>query len=294
MKTYQQIFLAFALILGVTACEDAVPSTYIPQYAVEAFLFVGQPIEHVKLLRTQAVADTFSVSGSVIADADVKIIANSDTLQLDYRTTEKGGEYYYPSKDTLYKVQPNTVYQLRIRTGTATITGRTVSPDQVVLLQSVKDTLQYPKDTTNFSLSEKLRLRWTPVSGIPEYLLRVRALDTLGYGQYLTPPTEEKNRRIYRFWEKDAPKYDDITRWGFVPATDIPGSWSGFKWFGLQEITVFAADHNFVKWFKLVQFGGGSPTYNNLLGSINGDEAVGVFASASMVSDTTFLLKNQP
>lgn len=294
MKTYQKLLLFLVLSVGVVACEDAVPSTYIPRYAVEAFLFVGQPIEHIKLLRTQAVADTFSVAGSVIADADVQIIADGSILQLQYRATKDGGEYYYPGTDTVYKVQPNTVYQLRIRTGGVTITGRTISPGHIALIEGVKDTLQYPKDTTNLSLSEKLRLRWTPVPGISEYLLRVSTLDTLGYGKYLTPPTEEKNRRIYRFWEKNAPKYDDVTRWGFIPATDIPGSWAAFKWFGRQEVTIFAADQNFVKWFKMVRFGGGSPTYNNLLGSISGDDAIGVFGSASMVSDTTFLLKNQP
>lgn len=293
MKTFLAILLVCVMALGLSSCEDAVPSTYIPRYAVEAFLIVGEPIDHIKLFRTQAVEGEFSTSASIIADADVRIMTETDTMQLQFKPTAAGGEYFYPGKDTVYKVQPNTVYWLRIRTGSSTITARTITPGLVAFTRTVDDTLYYPKDTIRLSVAEKMRLGWTPVPGIEEYLLRIRALDTLGYGKYLTPPTEEKNRRVYRFWEKDAPDYNDVTRWGFIPATDIPGSWAAFKWFGLQEVTVFAADNNLVNWFKLTKFGS-SPTYNSLLGSVQGDDAIGVFASASTASDTTFVIKNQP
>lgn len=294
----RNIFLPVLFLAGLAACEDPVPSDYIPRYSVEAYLLVGQPIENIRLYRTQNVADTFAASAAFIKDADVRILTGGDTLRLSYRDTENGGEYYLPAAatgDTLYRVQPATTYHLRIGVGASDlITGVTVTPTLISFIKDIPDTLQYPKDTINLTTDEKLRVSWTPVPGTDEYILRVAALDTLEYGQYLTPPTEEKNRRIYRFWEENSPKYDDVTRWAFLPATNIPGSWNAFKWFGLQEVTVFAPDPNFLQWFKQVKFGGGSPTYNELLGSVKGDNAIGVFASASLVSDTTFVLKNQP
>lgn len=293
MKTVRHILIAMIVAAGMSACEDPVPEVYVPRYAVEAFLFVGEPITGVKLLRTQEVNDTFALGAAFIRTADVDILTDGDTLQLVFRNTEGGGEYWYP--DSLYTVQPNSTYRLRIRLAEGgVITGRTVTPSSIAFIREVPDTLQYPKDTINLTVDQALRISWTPAPGIGEYILRVKALDTLGYGQYLTPPTEEQNRRIYRFWEEDAPKYNDVTRWGFVPATDIPGSWNAFKWFGMQQLTVFAPDANFLEWFKQMKFGGASPTYNSLLGSVEGAEAIGVFASASTAIDTTFVLKNQP
>lgn len=294
MKTFKILF-SIVLLAGLAACEDPVPNDYIPRYSVEAFLLVGQPVENIRLFRTQNVADTFASSTAFIKDADVRILAGDDTLRLDYRATENGGEYYLPVGDTLYRVQPNTTYRLQIRVGASDlITGVTVTPARISYIKHVPDTLQYPKDTVNLTTDAKLRVSWTPAPGITEYILRVQALDTLGYGEYLTPPTAEKNRRIYRFWEENAPKYEDVNRWGFVPATDIPGSWNAFKWFGLQDVTIFAPDPNFLKWFKQVKFGGSSPSYNRLLGSVEGSDAIGVFASASIAADTVFVLKNQP
>ncbi len=294
MKKIHLLFVV-ALLAGLSACEDPVPSDYLQQNGVEAILIVGEPIQEIRLMRSQDVKDTFSITAAFIKDADVKILTDSDTLQLLYRETEKGSEYWYPGKDTLYKVQPNTTYRLRIRlAGGGLITGTTTTPGQISYTRVIPDTLEYPKDTTNLTTDEKLRLSWTPLPGINEYILRVSALDTLEYGKYLNPPTEEKNRRIERFWEENAPKYDDITRWAYIPATNIPGSWNAFKWFGVQEVSVFAPDPNFTKWFKQIRFGGASPTYNALLGSVQGESAVGVFASASVTSDTTFVIKNQP
>lgn len=294
MKTVKIIF-ALALLAVMSACEDPVPNDYVQQYGIEALLIVGTPIEGVKIMRTQDVRDTFSTASAFVKDADVKIIAGSDTLQLVYRPTDAGGEYWYPGRDTVYMVQPHTTYKLRIRFANGgTVTGTTTTPAQIEYIRRVPDTLYYPKDTVNLTTDEKLRLSWTPVPGINEYILRAASLDTLGYGKYLTPPTEEKNRRIERFWEENAPKYDDVTRWGFLPATNVPGSWNAFKWFGMYEIAVFAPDPNFMEWFKQVRFGGSSPTYNRLLGSVEGAQAVGVFASASITKDTTFVVKNQP
>lgn len=291
------IFLLLFLLAGLAACEDPVPNDYLPRYSVEAFLLVGRPIEGIKLYRTQNIADTFSSATAFIKDADVRILVGDggDTLRLVYRDTENGGEYYLPVGASPYQVQPTTTYRLQIRVGTSDlITGVTVTPDRISYIKQVPDTLQYPKDTVNLTVDAKLRVSWTPVAGTTEYILRVQSLDTLGYGEYLTPPTEEKNRRIYRFWEENSPKYNDVTRWAFVPATDIPGSWNAFKWFGVQDVSVFAPDANFLKWFKQVKFGGASPSYNRLLGSVEGSDAIGVFASASIVSDTVFVLKNQP
>jgi hypothetical protein len=67
--------------------------------------------------------------------------------------------------------------------------------------------------------------------------------------------------------------------------------WPAFKWFGPQEVTIYAPEGSFVKWFKLTHFGGNGQ-YDPLLGNVSG--GLGVFTSASLASQKVLLLKNQP
>jgi len=65
--------------------------------------------------------------------------------------------------------------------------------------------------------------------------------------------------------------------------------WSAFKWFGLHEVAVMAADWNLVRWYLQNV---GVNAVNPLLGSVEG--GIGVVGSAYAIRDTFFLLKNQP
>jgi hypothetical protein len=278
--------------ISLSGCEDAPPNDYVPQYVVQGYLVVDSPIRGIGLSRSQPVTDTFKVERGRVPDADVRLITEGRTLQLLYRAGEKGtGEYYYP--DTAELVKPGARYTLQITTKDgATLTAQTLTPNhfawvrppiaRVVIPQKSEPAYMKPPDSLN--------LVWTPDAGVQEYLVSVRALDTLGYGRYLSPETSEGNERVDpELDEFDERHYNDLTRWGFVASTTTPIVWGAFKWYGPQEVSVYAGDRNLINWFKMTQWTG-NPQYDPLLGNIQG--GVGVFASASVIRADHFLIKN--
>jgi len=291
---HRLIIAASSLLVALasTGCEDLPPNDYVPQYIVQGYLVVDQPIAGIKVMRSQSVTDTFHLANSAVTDADVRIIVDGQALKLDYRPDSSGtGEYFFA--DSSLKVQPNLLYSIEVRTTDGTLlTGQTLTPERISWIRAPKSTLQYPLDTLNLPSPDSLSLAWTRSGNRSEYLISVRCLDTLDYGRYLEPSTGELNRRIERSFEgSDAPDYKDVSRWGFILNTETPTVWVAFKWFGRHEVTVWAADDNFVKWFKLTHWSG-NPQYDPLLGNIHG--GLGVFASAATASAETFILKNQP
>ena len=283
------IFISAISIL-ISGCEDPVAFDYIPQYAVEAYLLVGKPIDNIMLTKTQPVADSFSYDNAIVKNAKVSIIQNSkDTITLQYRDSERGGEYY--CADTTLLVQPKTRYDLLITTNDgAVITATTFTPNNISWIVPPQSVLQYPKDTINLTFNDSLSISWTQLSEVKEYLISISHLDTLEYGKYLDPISEEKNRKITRFFSRsNNPRLRDMTVYGFLQATKAPVVWTAFRWYGKCKLTIFAPDQNFLKWFKTLWSGN---QYDYRLASISG--GVGVFASASYTDKEIFLLKNQP
>lgn len=280
--------LAFAPLAG---CEDSAPTAYIPEHVLEAFLIVGEPIQGIRVTRSQSVSDTFRYRNSAVPDADVKLIAGDRTLQLQYRANDGVGEYFHP--DTTVRIEPETSYRIHVTLADGgTLSGQTRTPVQISWIAEPKTPLQYPTDTlTPPKPPDSLALSWTRAPSITEYIIAVRCLDTLEYGRYLDPPTAERNRRIERFWNQNAPFYDDVSRIAFLQETSVPVSWFAFKWFGRQEVSVYASDAAFVNWYKMTHFQN-PPTYQPLLGNVEG--GLGVVASASAVRKEIFVLKNQP
>ena len=288
MKTIYALTLIL-LGLGLSSCEDPVAFDYIPQYAVEAYLLVDDPIEGIMITKSQPVADSFVYENGIVNDADVKIIANQkDTFQLQFRNSDRGGEYFTNGD---YTVQPETQYDLIVKTKDgATITGTTITPKRISWIKPPRSILQYPVDTINLISPDSLSITWTPLSEIKEYLIAFTCMDTLGYGTYLQPATEEPNRKITRFFGRnsDNPRLRNTTLYGFLPGTKAPTVWTAFRWFGKHRITIYAPDPNFVKWFKA---GWSGNQYDYRLSSVQG--GLGVFASGSYIEQEIFLIKNQ-
>jgi hypothetical protein len=291
MKLHRSILFLIPL-LALMACEDLPPTNaYQPEYIVEGYLFVGEPIRGIVLTKSQSVTDTFRYAAGGVSDATVTLDVDGRTLPLLYRATPDGpGEYYYA--DTTEVVKPESLYSLSIRTSDgATLGAKTRTPAPISWIREPLDTLQYPSDTINLSVPDTLRISWTTAPGVTEYLVSVRSLDTANYGSYLVPPTEEKNRRIERFFEENSPDYPETIRYGYVQSNDIPISWVAFKWFGVQEVMAYAAAPEFLDWFKLTHFQQ-NPQYDGLSGNVTG--GIGIFTSASVARKRVFVLKNQP
>ncbi len=294
MKTIvTRLFPLGIILLMVTAygCEDPIPTDYEMQYVFEGYLLVDRPFGGMTVTTSLPVLDSFQFENSAVTDAVVQITEGNEVFEMEYRAPENGGVGEYFFRDTARKVQPSTLYKLRVSLPDGTVlTGQTMTPERIEWIVLPKDVLQYPVDTTNLPSPDSLKFSWTSAQGVPEYLISVTSLDTLEYGRYLTPPTGEMNRRIERFFEQDAPRYNDKTRWGFLQNTQVPVFWFAFKWFGVHDVTVYAPDQNMIRWFKQTRFG--SNEYDPLYGSIDG--GLGAFGSASVLSRETFVLKNQP
>lgn len=290
MFRYLSLLILLGLGVAASGCEDPVPTDYVPQYVFTGYMIVDEPIQGILLTQSQAPLDTFTYKRGEISDAQIRIWTGQDTFNLVFKPTEAGfSTYYFP--DTTVLVQPNTTYHMEAHLADgSTLRSETTTPERIEWVQPPREILQYPIDTLKLPSPDSLKLIWTKAPGISEYFISVQSLDTLEYGKYLDPPTTEKNRRIERFFEDNAPRYNDIVRWGFLQNVEVNVVWVAFKWFGLHEVTVYAPDPALLEWFKQLQFGGNQ--YQTLLSNIDG--GIGVFGSASVIRQRTFMLKNQP
>lgn len=286
-------FLALALmILGLafllTSCEDTPPIDYQPKNFVEGYLIVDQPIENITVMRTQPINEPYNYENSLIRDAEVTIIGDNQVFNLSI--APKGDSGYY-NPDRSYLIKPETKYELHIKLKDGTIiTGETTTPSRFSWKEKIKPQVQYPLDSVKLPPTDYIS--WEPVQKTGDltgfYIIRVIPLDTLNYGKYLDPPTEELNRHPFSpFKEED--NYKEFSAAGFVANTRTSVVWSVFNWFGKQKVQVYAGDDNFINWFLQNQQ---ARAINDQLRSVHGGE--GCFASASMIQDTFFLLKNQP
>ena len=285
MKMILKILYALIPVLLVIGCQDLPPDVYEPKTYVEAYLIVDHPFEQIKIMTTQSLSDSFKLEESFVRDADVFIHYQDKTLKLV--TDAKGTDgYYYP--DTSLKVMPQTEYELEIRMKNGgLITAKTMTPQRFQWINEPPPTLQYPKDTINFSDAEDtLKVSWTKVPFAIYYFVRITCLDTALYGKYLNPPTLDSNRRVFKpFVNPDNPGYNRTQTWGFVPVNEVPVVWTFFKWYGKQRISILTPDFNFLKW-SLQYFQ--ARQYDPLLGNVKGD-GIGIFGSASEIDAEFFL-----
>lgn len=287
MNIFVKLMLIATIAFGLNACEDDVIKDYIPRNMVEAYLIVDQPIENIKILKSQPVFGKFDYSKALIRDAKVFIKGDGQVIALTIDAEGNTG-YYDPAKS--YLIKPNTEYKLEIELSDGTyITANTTTPGRTAWTIPVKDDIQYPIDTLKLKASEMIK--WNKVPGVDFYIGNIKCLDTLNYGIYLNPATEELNRRCYNFTtsHKDGEEFKEISMSVFLANNESSVVWNAFKWFGKHSVTIYAPDDNMIRWFiQSYQM----REFDERLNSIN--NGYGCFGSASMVTDTFFLKKNQP
>lgn len=283
IKLYALLIFTFSFLLF--SCEDPVPNDYKPDVIVEVFLIVDNPIENIIIMQTQPLTNTFIYDSSLISNAIVTISTKQDSWRL---TLTDDNRWHFP--DTSVKILPETEYFLEIvLDDNRILTGTTTTPQRFNWRTPPKDFIQYPSDTTNMPFVDSLIFSWEAVAGMDYYLVAAVCLDTLEYGKYLPEPTDELNRRVYRFRTREE-SYLERSTWAFLPSTTTPIIWTFFKWFGKHKAAIYAPDPNMLKWFQQYLIKG---SYDPLLNSINGG-GKGCFGSASSVTKDVFLLKNQP
>lgn len=284
-----KIGLLLTFVLIFTSCEDDAPFDYKEEHYVEAYLTVGQPIEHIKFYRTVPLDEVYSEESAFIDDADVTIYSeNNDEFKLEFRNEPAPGYYYNDN----YIVKPETFYYLRIKTAEGNIyTDTTRTPSIFEWEKEPVSSLTYPADSLNLPPApDSTRLYWSRSGNISFYLVNVKCLDTLNYGQYLEPPTEEKNRRVPLPFKEVNQLYRDQTTINLIPNITSPVVWFAFRWYGNQEITIQAPDNNYLKWYLQYLTLNGD-VYEPLLTTISGG-AFGVFGSVAEIKANAFLYKS--
>ncbi len=288
MKKSRSLLLVLCTLVLAAGCEDAPPTEYVARPYVQGYLLVGERIENIVVAQSQPIDRPFDYSASIVRDASVSIEGGGVEMHLIYRDDpDGGGSYFCP--DTTVRVAPETTYRLVVRMpGGEVLRAETTTPQSISWVLEPPSDLQYPRDTTKLESSDSLRMIWSPGNSA-EYLLRVRAVDTVGYGRYLDPPSEESNARTNSRGEKRGTTYS-VTQWVYAPLNRMRLGWTSFTWFGRNEITVFAPDYWFLEWFKSTQFSRISAEFDQRESNIDG--GLGVFGSASILRKELFLQKN--
>jgi len=278
--------LMFILVISAfNSCEDPIPTDYKQEKIVEAYLYVGQPISNILIRNSLALSDSILYQKSVINNAVVKIIVDNDTLNLDFDFENNSGYYY---NNIQYLVEADKKYFIKINFNDGKeVIAETFTPKVSEWIKKANKNIQFPLDSIRAIPTDTIA--WKPVLGQSFYMLAVICLDTLNYGKYQTPPTNELNRRIERSFRSEN-FFKEIAFFTFVPNDNTPVVWSAFKWYGNHEVALYSTDWNMTRWFLQVQ---ASREYTPLLGSVSGN-AIGVFGSAAAIRDTFFLVKNQP
>jgi hypothetical protein len=282
-KLFSLIFVIFLSFLF--SCVETSEKDFREEYIVEAFIVVGEPVNNIRFMRTIPILDTFSLERAMIRDAEIYIESETgQKINLEMSNNIRQG---YKAIDQSYLIEEDTRYKINIVYNFDTIKGETITPKKFNWIDRAPKQIQYPIDS--IGLSDQINVKWENPGGFNFYHIVIRCIDTLNYGKYLEPPTEELNRRI-SLWRDQDFFFRNTTNHGLVPLNEGSIIWTTFKWYGMQEVTIYNPDFNWFRW--LGQYF--QTEYNDILSSVEGRNARGVFGSASAIKDTSFLLKNQP
>jgi hypothetical protein len=290
--TWKRLFFAACAALVISGCEDPVLTDYTEEIVLEGILLVGEPLAEIRVMRTLPVTDTFRFEEAILDDANIVVTADGEEIPMTFVEGQRGGTYR--ALDTSYRVKPNTLYTIRVAVRGTLLTAATRTPQTFAWVATLPNLVQFPpKDSLVLPVDDSLFLSWTPVPNTDLYIIAVTCLDTVNYGSYLTPPTQERNDRTIRsepdFFDRSGTLIaNERTTLGLSRFASSPTVWGIFRWYGLQEIRVYAPDEAFSEWFSQVGSGRRS-TYDYRLGNVSG--GLGVWGSASLVQKEFFLLR---
>jgi len=281
------IVLSFAFLVS---CEDEPPNIYIQRYYVEGYLFVDKSPSGIKVFNTQPIGEVYDYEQAIEKDADVTLTdADGNTYKLIYRDGDDPG-YYYPDENLIVERQKK--YKLEINTSDGKyLWAETTTPDTISWITPPKNVIYYPKEDGSLPAVDSLEIQWTSAEKSNFYLLYTINKDTLEYGKYLQPPTDEPNRRIKNLFSDRGGSSDYYKNESFMTVianTKTPTVWLAFKWFGLHDVDIVVPDFNLLKWFVQTNWSGS--VFDPLSSSIQGD-GFGVFGSAYRISQEMMLMK---
>ncbi len=272
-------------LITLISCEDPAPTDYKPEIVVEGLLIVDEPIRNISVIRSQSLRDSFNFNNSLVSNAIVKIKGDGREFLLDYNPPGNGKPGYFYS-DTTYLVKSEVLYELEVTVDSKVMNGTTFTPKRTEWIRSPKPYIQFPFDSIGLPPTDSIE--WKKTEKTEFFMIGITCLDSSGYGEYLQTPTDEKNRRIDRPFRNDK-SFRELTTFTPIPTSSTPIVWSVFKFYGKHSVSIYVPDYNFLRWFAQAQI---RSQIEPILQSIN--NGYGYFGSASKITKTSVLLKNQP
>ena len=286
---YRAALMLLAVVM-VTACEDPIPDDYIEEIVIEGFVIAEQPLSKIKVYASQPLSDTFRIEDAMISDAQVSVLENGLPIPMMFTMDSLGG--FYEAVDTAFRVKYDTRYDLTVDTRGFHITATAETKSKFDWVNPPDEVLYYPGKENETVIFDSLNISWTGQVGISRYIIAMECLDTLGYGEYLTPPTPDSNRRLRdNDFDNGTLVANERTIHGLSFVSNTPVVWRAFKWFGAHELNIYTGDQAFEKWFSQVGFGRRS-SYDYRLSNIKG--GLGIWAGAAKISAPLFLVKDNP
>jgi hypothetical protein len=285
MKKYAiYIMLSLVSLAFLSSCEDDTMKDYVSKDVVEAFLLVDEPIENIMVMKSQEIFKEYKQEDAIIRNAQVIIKGDNQVFNLTISPSGVKG-YYNPDKS--YLVKPNTEYKLEVVLNDGKVLyGKTITPDRTEWVTRPSEFVQFPNDLDD-ARNWKDSIAWKAVKGVDFYYLNMVCADTLNYGSYLNPATNEKNEKVDNYLKDDDLKELSINPIYSNNRAVIP--WNFFLWYGKQVFTVYAMDKNMEKWYwQSFQTKSIKNAYNTI------QNGYGCFGSASIARDTFVLLKGNP
>ena len=131
-------------LTGLLACSDPMtgPDDETRQVVVEAFLFAGEPVDHVRLTQTVPLGEDPALAATV-DDAIVALVRGPERWLLS--RLEEPGTYGYPGDDL--EVREGDVFRIEVEAFGRTATGQTAVPGPLDGVELDRYRLEVPELT---------------------------------------------------------------------------------------------------------------------------------------------------
>ena len=140
--------LALSLVLLFGACDLFTDGTgFTPEYVVESYQIVGEPLQPVRLSQTASVDETYDFTALAVREADVRVELLGEEGRVEaafvYAEDPNRGGVYLPA-DTQATLLPLRTYRMTAElSGGDVLTAETLTPGAVRLDNATLDTLVY-------------------------------------------------------------------------------------------------------------------------------------------------------
>ncbi|MEO1022377.1 MAG: DUF4249 family protein [Bacteroidota bacterium] len=285
------LFLAFLLLVAVTACEDYGQDDYQEFYVVESYLIADQPLGLLSFSTTNPAFEPYIFEEVAIPNARISVhlmdANTATTVEQTFTYTETEIGRYYP--DQPHTILPGRIYELDIQVeeGGNQIRARTIIPGDFDLMAEEDQDLVYQSE------EDQLELRLTP-SFYPGrqsvYIISSIAQDVR---------LENFTPLYLDFFDEDDDDVEDfratssgtLNEGNFTVNADqtisLDFPWFAIAFFGENDIVVTTIDDNVLDFVNSqeVQLGGFTVSpgeIQNLVYNLNG--AIGIFGG--MTTDT--------